>query len=335
MAGIRTKQVVTRYRRLAGTPFRSAAVTLQEAMTEAMHHEIGGQKVRDNYLLRECVDLAQTSDTFVLAYPQITDEFFFCELARFEKGANIPLCWGSPDQPGALIIGQQKPGQGREALLGVLQFLVVRNHVLLIESGGLRTGRLEEYLTWLLRGRIGAIGSESQVMLETEFDISALGGEGLADVKEVALVPIALKATEGRGASPETIERRDARDYARPDVAREILGIMGNSEADIDRLLAEVPPGGDVELRLSLFFKKGRSKGATNPSVASARQIFRNMENDAIALKSSSGKIIGHMAALSRETRVRLDGSIINFQDAARALWESFEFWVSSGKIEP
>ena len=258
-----------------------------------------------------------------------------CEELGIGKGANIPLCWGSPDQPGALIIGQQKPGAGREALLGVLQFLVVGNHVLLIESGGLRTGRLEEYLTWLLKDRVGAMATGSHLMLETEFDISSLGGEGLADVKEVALVPIALKATEGRAASPEAIERRDAHDYARPDVAREILGIMGNSEADIDRLLAEVPPGGDVELRLSLFFKKGRGKGATNPSVASARQLFRNMENDAIALKSSSGKIIGQMAALSRETRVRLDGSIINYQDAARVLWESYEFWVSNGKIEP
>jgi hypothetical protein len=172
-------------------------------------------------------------------------------------------------------------------------------------------------------------------MLETEFEISTLGGEGASDVKEIALVPIALKETEGRAAVPDSIERRDARDYAPPDVARQILGIMGNSEADIDHLLAEVPPGGDVELRLSLFFKKGRGKGATAPSVASARQLFRNMENDAIALKSSSGKTIGQMAALSREARVRLEGSIISDQDAARVLWETFEFWVASGKIEP
>ncbi len=299
-----------------------------------MHHEVDGQKVRDNYLLRECTGLVQSTDTFVLAFPQITDEFFFCELARFEKGANIPLCWGSPDHPGALIIGQQVPGAGREALLGVLQFLIVGDHVVLIESGGVRTGRLEEYLTWLLKDRVGSIASGSHLLLETEFEISSIGGEALSDVKEVALVPIPLKATEGRGET-ETVERRDAKDYARPDVAREILGIMGNSEADIDRLLSEVPAGGDVELRLSLFFKKGRGKGATNPSVASARQLFRNMENDAIALKSSSGKVIGHMAALSRDVRVGLDGSIISHQDAARVLWESFEFWVESGKIEP
>ena len=335
MAAIKTKPVVTRYRRLSDVPFVSRSVTLQEAVSEAMHHRIGEIKIRDDYRLRECGELGMSDDTFVLAYPQVTDEFFFCELARFEKGANIPLCWGNPENPGALIIGQQRPGQGREALLGVLQFMIIGNHVALIESASVRTGRLEDYLTWLLR-RTGAMVTGSHLMLETEFDISTIGGESVADVKEVALLPIKLKPSEGER-SPvevEALQRRDARDRTRPEIAREILGIMGNTEADIDRLLGEVPPGGDVELRLSLFFKKGRGRGASNPSVASARQLFRNMEDEAIALKSSSGKVIGQMAALSRDARVALNGSIIDFQDAARVLWESYEHWVSTGKIE-
>jgi len=300
-----------------------------------MHHEIGGLKIRDDYKLRECSNLVQTIDTFVLAYPYITDNFFFCELARFEKGANIPLCWGSSDQPGTLIIGQQKPGSGREALLGVMQFLVTGNHIVLIENGGLRTGRLEEYLTWLLKEQVAAISNGSHLILETEFELDSLGGEGISDVKEIALVPIPLKSSEDHFNESETIARREARDFTRPNIARKILEIMGNTEADIDHLLSEIPSGGDVELRLSLLFKKGRGRGASNPSVASARHLFRNIENEAIALKSSSGKIIGQMAALSRETRVNLDGSIINYQDAARALWESFRHWVTSGKIEP
>jgi hypothetical protein len=40
------------------------------------------------------------------------------------------------------------------------------------------------------------------------------------------------------------------------------------------------------------------------------------------------------MAALSRDARVALNGSIIDFQDAARVLWESYEHWISTGKIE-
>jgi hypothetical protein len=296
--------------------------------------EIGGTKLRDSYALRECNELLHTSDTFVLADPRVTDDFFFCELARFEKGANIPLCWGSKDRPGALVIGQQKPGQDREALLGVLQFMIVGNHVILIESGGVRTGRLEEYLSWLLRERVAAIPTGSHLLLETEFDISTVKGADISDVREVALRPISLKGSEGRPISQgESVERRDARDMAPVDVARQILDLMGNTEADIDNLIGDVPPGGDVQLRLSLLFKKGRAKGATVPSTGSARQMFRNMDDEQIELKGKDGKVVGRMTAIYRPALVRVNGSIVDFGNAAQVLWESYEYWVAHGKI--
>lgn len=332
MAKQKTKPIVTRYRRLATSPFASKAVTLQEAVSEAMQSVVVGQKLKDNYVLRECTDLAHTTDTFVLADPKIEDQFFFGELARFEKGANIPLCWGNSANPGALVIGQQVPGAGREALLGVLQFMIVGNDVILIESGGLRTGRLEEYLTWLLKERAGSIPKGSHILLETEFEISTFGDAAISDVREISLRPISLREGEGRPIS-DGVEQRDARDTTRVDVARQILDLMGNTEADIDNLIGEVPPDGDVQLRLSLLFKKGRDKDAVQPTTASARQMFRNMDDDAIELKGRDGKIVGKMTALFRETSVRLTGSIIDMTDAARVLWESYEYWVAKGKI--
>ena len=332
MAKQKTKPIVTRYRRLTMSPFTSKAVTLQEAVSEAMQAEVAGVKLKDNYVLRECTDLAHTTDTFVLADPKIEDEFFFCELARFEKGANIPLCWGNKRNPGALVIGQQVPGQDREALLGVLQFMIVGNEVILIESGGLRTGRLEEYLTWLLKERSGSIPNGSHILLETEFEISTVGGATISDVKEVSLRPISLKEGEGRPI-PDTMEQRDAKDTTKADVARQILELMGNTEADIDELIGEVPADGDVLLRLSLLFKKGRGKGAVQPATASARQMFRNMDDDSIELKGRDGKTVGKMTTIFRETSVKLIGSIIDMQDAARVLWESYEYWLAKGKI--
>jgi len=308
-------------------------MTLQEAVSEAMEHKVNGQKVGKNYHLRECVSLWQSSDTFVLAAPSIQDAFFFCELARFEKGANIPLCWGNPDDPGSLVIGQQVPGSGREALLGVLQFMIVGNHVILIESAGLRTSRLEEYLTWLVKQRGNFIPADAHLMLETEFDVSMLGGVDASNIKEIALRPIGLKGTE-HGAIAEDVERHEARDTTKESIARQILGLMGSTEADIDRLLAKVPEGGDLQLKLSLLFKRGRAKGATTPSAAVARQAFRNMEDDAIELKTNSGKTVGKLVLLWRAAKVKVNGSIIDFHDAAKVLWEAFEFWVAEGKIE-
>ena len=335
MANGKSKKVITRYRRIENPPFRSNSITLQEAITEAMHHEIGGFKIRDNYKLRERAELVQTTDTYVLANPEINDRFFFCELARFEKGANIPLCWGSPDSPGALIIGQQRPAEGREALLGVMQFLVVGNHVILIESGSLKTGRLEEYLTWLLKSKVGSIPSDSQLNLNTELELQSDDEEDFSEIKEISILPMPLKATEGRSTESGITGRIDSRDFTKPEVARNILSILGNTEAEIDSFLSEVPSGGDVELRLSLYFKKGRNRGGANPTTASARNLFRNIENEDIALKNSSGKVVGRMVALSREAQVKLNGSIIDYQDAVRTLWESYEHWIESGKIEP
>lgn len=331
MAKQKTKRVVTRYRRLSLNPFSSKSMTLQEAVSEAMRAEIDGVKLKDDYGLRECAELSHTTDTFVLADPKIEDEFFFCELARFEKGANIPLCWGSKVNPGALVIGQQVPGQDREALLGVLEFMIIGNEVVLIESGGLRTSRLEEYLTWLLKERAGTVASGSHVILETEFEISTVKGAAISDVKEVSLRPISLKEGEGRPI-PDAMEHRDAKDTTKIDVARQILELMGNTEADIDELIGEVPADGDVLLRLSLLFKKGRGKDAIQPATASARQMFRNMDDNSIELKGRDGKTVGKMTTIFRETSVKLVGSIIDMTDAARVLWESYEYWRAKGK---
>lgn len=292
MAKQKSKQIVTRYRRLSMSPFASKSTTLQEAVSEAMQSEIAGTKLKNNYVLRECATLSHTTDTFVLADPRIEDEFFFCELARFEKGANIPLCWGSKVNPGALVIGQQVPGQDREALLGVLQFMIIGNEVVLIESGGLRTSRLEEYLTWLLKEQVGSLPQGSHVILDTEFEISTVKGAAISDIKEVSLRPISLKEGEGRPI-PDSVEHRDAKDTTKVDVARQILELMGNTEADIDELIGEVPADGDVLLRLSLLFKKGRGKDAVQAATASARQMFRNMDDDAIELKARMGKSWG------------------------------------------
>ena len=81
MAAATTKPVIVRYRRLEDVLFRRSASTLQEAVSEAMHVAVNGVKVRDDYELRECTQLFQSSDTYVLATPHITDSYFFCELA--------------------------------------------------------------------------------------------------------------------------------------------------------------------------------------------------------------------------------------------------------------
>jgi len=334
MAKPTLKKVMTRYRKLSGMPFHSASVTLQEAVTEALNFTLNGTKLRDDYGLRECTELFQTDDTFVLAAPAITDDYFFCELARFEKGANIPLCWGNPNDPSSLIIGQQKPGQGREALLGVLQFMIVENHLILIESASVRTSRLEEYITWLLKYKTKKIGQNSHLILETEFDISALKGTDASDVKEIALRPVGLRESNMQTSdlADQTV-KREAKEVTKGNIFRQILELLGNTEADIDKLVKDVPSGADVELHLSLLFKKARRKGAGMVSTASAKHLFRNLDNEEIALKNAAGKVVGKLMSISKEQHVKLNGSIVDFNDAAVVLWNSYVFWKENGQI--
>ena len=215
--------------------------------------------------------------------------------------------------------------------------MVIDNDVVLVESGGIRTGRLEQYLTWLLRTRGGTVASDQNLILETEFETHTVGGAKLSTVKEIALRPIGLKQTEGTQTTfpmDQQVERKTAYDRGPPALARQVLELFGNTEADIDALLRDVPPGGDVQLRLSLFFKKGRQRGATNPTIESARRILRNMEDDAIELKSPEGRLVGKMMAIHKEARIIINGSILDYQDSARVLWETYKEWLSSGRIK-
>jgi hypothetical protein len=66
------------------------------------------------------------------------EPFFAGQLTYFERGANVPAILGDPD------------ADVNELDLGQFALVSVGDHVGLIESNGLKSGRLERFLTQLL-----------------------------------------------------------------------------------------------------------------------------------------------------------------------------------------
>jgi hypothetical protein len=107
-------------------------------------------------------------------------QWFYGQLAGFEPNEHMPVLErafaGRPD----VNIAQHAAPQGYDFLRGLLYFLVIESHVLVLETGTLSTSRLERYLTWILKDRVGLMADEGHVLLEKKIEIEEQDG-GLRD----------------------------------------------------------------------------------------------------------------------------------------------------------
>jgi hypothetical protein len=139
------KQSTVQYRRLnrEGVP---ALAPLKNALINAMLSQRGGRLVGEHVGNRR-FDLDQDGRLTLLN--RITERahwespFFAGQLTYFERGANVPAIIGDPDSDvNELNLGQFALGENASMIHGILYFVAVGDHVGLIESNGLKSGRL-------------------------------------------------------------------------------------------------------------------------------------------------------------------------------------------------
>ena len=184
MATNARKKVTVQYRKLDDSPGAFGGETLQEAIALCLKQPNGTGVLGDNPAQRHYKDAAY--GTLVLNYIDDTPMYFFGELVRFDPGADLPLLQLAAGVK-AYNLTQAKPPDGHEPLRGVLYFMVIGNHVVLIEAD-VSSSRAERYLTWLLTEATTVVPKGAHVILLAELT-SAGGAMQLSQVEEVVFKP--------------------------------------------------------------------------------------------------------------------------------------------------
>src|SRR5579872_2960584 len=121
------KKVSLQYRRCA--QITNFTQSLQQALSDAIKRPIGGGTFGDDVSSRRC-DEDSDYGTLVLNYVVDDPNFFFGELVRFEVGADLPLLKLGTGK--VYDLTQAKAPDGHEAVRGVLYFMSIKDHVILL-----------------------------------------------------------------------------------------------------------------------------------------------------------------------------------------------------------
>ena len=327
------QSVTVHYRRLEDPTGAFGELNLEAAIRKALNHIIDGGKVSEHWKRRAYVIPPSTEETLLMNLRHDGGGFYFGDLTLYTKGYLQALLAEAPDAP-VLSIEQEPPPVGKEYVHSMMYWLVVKNHVFMIQSRSLTAKQLEEYLTWLLKDRTATIAPTGQVILQARFDAADVGGD-LADIEEIIVGGTAavshFDVPRGPGVAAGGIEKYQKLTRRKPlfDRAFDVLLAVMNNEADVRKLLESVPEGADLEVSVHIGYKARKEV-----SRAPMQEALRNLPEGEITARGRDGRMTGNDIRLSHRVSVLKNGSLLDPDDVIRALREAHKHMVDNGKIE-
>ena len=336
MAKAERQSVTIHYRRLEDPTGAFGGKTLHAALRRAMSHTVEGEKLSDHWKRRAWIVPPVAEDTLLMNLHHDHRDHFFGDLTHYTKGYMQALLAQARDAP-MIAVEQQPPPKGKEYVHSMMYWLAVKSHLLMIQSRSLGSKQLEEYLTWLLKERSPAISSTGHVILQAQFDAAQVGGD-LEDISEIivggnAPVPTRAAIEQPSADAPRSEKEKYRRLQAKKPTwgrALEVLRALMNNEADVQKLLKSVPPEADLQVSVHIGYK------VRDPAVTRApmQQALRNLPDGEIKARGRDGRMKGNDIRLSYNASVLKAGSLLDPEDAMRALREAHKHFVDNGKIE-
>jgi hypothetical protein len=329
------KQALVQYRHLKRDNF-PVADSLKALIIDSLRSQRGGRLV-GNFVGNRRFDLDQ--DGRITLLNRITEQehwdepFFAGQLTYFEKGANVPAILGDPDDDvNELDLGQFALDPNASMIHGILYFVAVGDHVGLIESSGLRGGRLERFLTQLLT-------QTDQLPVGETVTLNAMiigaSGRRVTEAREVQVAARPSPRSEPQaGEIPSQIIEQDVQKERRAgqSVVR-VLEALDWTPEDIERLMMEVPPGGWLE-GFFRFFIKSRTARRQTIKRATLDEAFRNVDPKDVTFLANGKRESGGLVKLTSPRSVETVHSLLHPTSAIQQIEAALREWASSGQID-
>lgn len=327
--------VTIHYRRLQDVTGALNGQTLERAVRTAMGHRHNGNSLSDQWNLRAWLIPPSDDETLLMNIFHDGGNHFFGDLTQYTQGYMQALIGNQGNVP-MLNVEQEPPPDGKEYVHSMMYWMVIDDHVLIIQSRSLTAKRLEEYLTWLLKDRTTTIDQTGQIILQAKFDAADVGGD-LDDIREIIVGGGTPVESAGVAVEPRAPEAREVDVYRELEERRpwqeraiDVLRIVMRSDADVEELLESIPDDADLDVSVHIGYKARRRRVSRAPM----QQALRNLPEGEITAVGKHGRLTGQDIRLSYPARITKDGSLLNLEDTRRALREAYTYFVENGKIE-
>ncbi|MFL9503009.1 hypothetical protein ACJMQP_23370 [Rhodopseudomonas palustris] len=233
-------------------------------------------------------------------------------------------------------IAERPPLDGEDYLRGVAYWLVVGDHLFVVQHTSIQTKAFEEYFKMLFD--MTGVTTESETFgLKAVFNKTVVGG----DLDEIMAVEVGgilshglpeIISTEAKIVEEqETIGRTTSRFEKALDVLKAVFG-----EPDAERILRDIPEEAELEVDVRFGYKT-RRRGVSRAALADIARSARNLPDGEVTAFGRDGKQIGDDLRLSLPMPFELlreHGALLDLEDARTQLMRVYQRFIEDGKIE-
>lgn len=320
------RKVKVQYRYFDRGAEQQNALPLAEIICGALSVTKEGIQLRERTGLRK---MEHDDGLMILNRCDEKANWVFGELASFKPGEHIKVIQDALDQP-ILNFEQIQTPEGKHPLRGVTYWLVVNDHVLTIQAPNISVNSVKKYLNWLLCEH--SLQLSSPLSLGAQISVDDQNAPPI-DTIEIKKKRTLFAAADGTGSRAPLIRQEADLSVREGAAIFEILRAAGMGEANLERLRHKAGHDGELFLDMSIKIKRNGKIVALPP--ADAASLVSEIEEDEIVLKGKHGKQMGKLIMLSYpHARVAELGSLLDPDDALRALIEAFNYFVNNRYIE-
>lgn len=311
------KSLSVHYRRMDDPVGALNGATLEARIRGALADQFDGGALSEHWKRRAWNVPPDDSDTLLMNLYHDDGDGFFGDLTVYTKGYMQALLHNEPDCA-MLPVEQQPPPAGREYIHSMMYWMIIGNHVMMIQSRSLSTKHLEQYFTWLLKERTAQMRADGYVILTAKFDCDEIGGD-LDDIREIIVGGKGVVgAAPARLPDEHVVERevdqhidvRKHRSWGQRAVA--VLQAIMNNEADVRNLLESIPEDADLDVSVHIGYKTKRRRVTRAPM----QEALRNLPDGEIKAVGKHGRLTGKDLRLSYPVRVLSTGSLLDPSEA-------------------
>lgn len=211
-------------------------------------------------------------------------------------------------------IRQLQPGQTQHFVKGIAFWLIVDDHVLLVQHPRIRVRAVEKYLKWLIADQSQAITEEFNLSLHRQVDRDKVRDAG--DVKSVSVsagytAPGTAGEQSADGVVVDTVRGAGRQTFAispesdRLQLLRKALLMLGVQEQRLTDILNSVHPGDELRMHLGFTIKsRDRKRRMDRAALNAIVNATRDIEDDVVIKTDGGSTLSGREATLSEEIKV-------------------------------
>jgi hypothetical protein len=318
--------------------------TLENMLRQALDTQTDIGKRRDHYSARvhEIVEEIDGPEHALANHIRDTAEmgdpaglsFIFSDLCSYRPGLAQTLLSHTEDAR-ELAVATMSPPDRSNFLVRSSHWLVVGNHVVLLQGQGTKRDALERYLRWFLT-EVGVMPAATHLLLVPGIRMNATAAKATR-VKEISIGP---RPSSDAGSSGGRVAVRDQQMEVPAGEAtgdrnwlRRVLASLTGSSEGLDAILETLPAESNIKARLILKFSQ--RKAVILPSLETTQAALRNLDDDEVSYQTTAGSQSGEDLRLSHVVQVKqAEAGVLDRDDVLRALTEAFKYFVSNGFVE-